>query len=109
MRSAGTHSKPPSPPDEPAGCRWPFRQNDPEWSQDVMWDRATVTALHRKYNRASGRAAESLLRKCEDGNTLANEGCLVASLAIVLSLLAPRQPFWTPRRLNTFAQKRMFY
>src|SRR5216683_5962748 len=92
-----------------AAVRWPYRQDDPAWKDDVMWSRAAVMDVHQRYNRASKTAASRLLRQFESGNTIDNEGCLVASLAMVLRLLARRGPYWTPRTLNRFARQRLYY
>jgi hypothetical protein len=87
----------------------PFRQSDPVWGKDLMWDRTKVMEVHRQYNGASRKEAEELLRKFPGDNTIANEGCLLTSLAMVLRLLAPRGRYWTPRTLNKFAFENLYY
>jgi hypothetical protein len=88
---------------------WPFRQDDPEWSADVMWDRGKVMEVHRRYNGKSAAQAKSLLRAFRAGNTIGNEGCLITCLAMVLRLLAAKGNGWTPKKLNHFAQDRLYY
>jgi hypothetical protein len=39
-----------------------YRQSDPAWGKDLMWDRAKVMEVHRHYNGASKAKAEGLLR-----------------------------------------------
>lgn len=90
----------------------PYRQNDPAWKSDLMWDRAKVIEVHQCYNGASRAQAEKLLyeyRGQNGGNTIGHEGCLLTSLAMVLRLLAPRGRRWTPRTLNKFAQENHYY
>jgi hypothetical protein len=89
--------------------RWPFRQDDPEWADDVMWDRDKVIDVHRRYNGASIAAAEGLLRRHDAGNIIATEGCLLTCLAMVLRLLAPNREHWTPRTLNRWAKRHLYY
>ena len=75
----------------------PYRQDDPTWGRQLMWDRAKVMEVHRRYNDASEQEASGLLRDFRgSGNTIANEGCLLTCLAMVLRLLAPRGKQWTP-------------
>lgn len=88
----------------------PYRQDDPTWGHDVMWDRDLVIKADTKLNGESRTQAESLMREFEDGNTIANEGCLITSMAMVLRLLSePGTKVWTPRNLNHEAQKRYYY
>jgi hypothetical protein len=87
----------------------PFRQSDPVWGKDLMWDRTKVMEVHRQYNGASRKEAEELLRKFPGDNTIANEGCLLTSLAMVLRLLVPQGKYGTPRRLNEFAFDNLYY
>lgn len=88
----------------------PYRQDDPRWKNDVMWDRARVIETQTKLNHRSRSEAEALLRKFEDGNTIGNEGCLLTCLAMVLHLLAPSDSeTWTPAVLNRKAQALNYY
>ena len=87
----------------------PYRQDDPTWGRELMWDRAKVMEVHRRYNDASEQEASGLLRDFRgSGNTIANEGCLLTCLAMVLRLLAPRGS-WTPGTLNKFARQGIYY
>lgn len=88
----------------------PFRQDDPRWAGDRMWDRDLVVKAHVQLNGRPRREAEALMREFEDGNTIGNEGCLLTCLAMVLRLLAPAaDPPWTPRTLNAAAHEACFY
>lgn len=89
--------------------QWPFRQNDQEWRNEPMWVQEKVAAVHQQYNGASLAAAQGLLHRYPEGNTIGHEGCLTTSLAMVLRLLGPASKGWTPRTLNQEAQKRLFY
>jgi len=72
-----------------------------------MWDRGKVMEVHRRYNGKN--AAQAMLRRFRAGNTIGNEGCLLTCLAMVLRLLAAQSNQWTPKRLNRFAQDRLYY
>jgi hypothetical protein len=87
----------------------PYRQFDPAWGKDLMWDRAKVIEVHRRYNGDSQAAAEELLHHYRGGNTIAKEGCLLTCLAMVLRLLRPRGRGTTPRALNKFAHQQHYY
>ena len=91
--------------------RWPFRQDDIEWKDIVMWDRNKVIGYHMLGNNKSYEEASELLHEFDDGNTIGNEGCLITSLAMVLHLLdeSEGENSWTPERLNTKAQKLGYY
>ncbi|HXG88039.1 MAG TPA: hypothetical protein VNJ02_06870 [Vicinamibacterales bacterium] len=91
--------------------RWPFRQDDPQWANELMWDRDQVIETHTRGNSASRRKARELLRKFKSGNTIGNEGCLLTSLAMVLRLLdqPDREPPWTPSVLNQRAHELLYY
>lgn len=86
---------------------WPLRQADPRWGDIVMWDRAKVIESHVRFNGATKPEADQLLRRFEDGNTIANEGCLLTCLAMVLRRLHNQS--WTPKKLNTYANNALFY
>lgn len=89
---------------------WPFRQDDPQWSSDLMWKRDDVMAVHQEYNHKAKAEASRLLRKFSDGNTIGNEGCLLTCLAMILRILDQRpKQNWSPRTLNTYAQKCRYY
>ena len=93
-----------------AGAKLPFRQDDPAWGKDLMWHRDLVVQAATKLNGASKAEAESLLREFEDGNNIANEGCMLSCLAMVLRLFEPAAaPAWTPASLNDIAQAYYFY
>jgi len=87
----------------------PFRQDDPRWAREVMWDRDAVIEVHTRFNEASKSCAESLLRsfKGTGGNTIGNEGCLISCLAMVLAHLC--EETWNPSLLNAEAIKRLYY
>lgn len=89
--------------------RWPFRQDDPAWAADLMWDRPAVMAAHQQFNHANKTEASQLLRHFRTGNTIGNEGCLLTSLAMVLRLLDQHPDRWSPKTLNAFAHKHLYY
>ena len=67
-------------------------------------------AVHQKYNHKTKAEASGLLREFGGGNTIGNEGCLLTCLAMILSILDRNQKQdWTPRTLNTYAQKQHYY
>ena len=87
----------------------PYRQDDPRWGNDLMWNRNKVirTAMSDGYSK---KQAASLIRKFPNGNTIGNEGCQLTCMAMVLRLLAPnRRPVWTPPRLNAQAHASLYY
>ena len=65
--------------------------------------------VHRRYNGATGAQASRPLRKFDSGNTIGKEGCQLAALAMVLRLLCAKGEYWTPRTLNQFAHKCLYY
>ena len=88
----------------------PYRQDDPVWAEDLMWDRDLVIEAAVDLNGETQADAEELLREFDDGNTIANEGCMLTSMAMVLRLLLPdARPRWTPRSLNKTAQDLYYY
>lgn len=88
----------------------PYRQDDPRWGREVMWDRDLVLRAATELNGESPEVAESLIREFEDGNTIANEGCMLTCLAMVLRLFAPdADPTWTPAALNELAHLFYYY
>lgn len=87
----------------------PYRQHDPKWGSDLMWDRSLVIKAATQLNGESKSDAESLLRAFDDGNNIANEGCLLSCLAMVLRLLAPQPKIWTPKNLNVAAHEAYYY
>jgi hypothetical protein len=94
--------------------KWPYRQDDPRWAEEPMWDRNKVIEVHTKYNGQSLKDAQKLLRFFDrsGGNTIENEGCLLTCLAMVLHLLHlnPIEPgCWNPSTLNQKAQERLYY
>lgn len=89
--------------------RWPYRQHDPLWNSDLMWEHETVISVGRFYNGFSKRKAQGFLWKYREGNTIGNEGCLITCLSMVLQLLYQDEGQWTPARLNTYAQQNLYY
>ncbi len=88
----------------------PYRQDDPRWKDEVMWDRKRVIQAHSRLNHRSLKEAQSLLREFDDGNTIGNEGCLLTCLAMVLQILLPSQAEpWTPSELNRQAHQLNYY
>ena len=88
----------------------PYRQDDPRWADDVMWDRDLVIEADTRLNGRPREHAAGLLRRFDDGNTIGNEGCLLTCLAMVLRLLGPaREEPWTPGTLNETAQELSYY
>lgn len=88
----------------------PFRQDDPAWGKDLMWDRNLVIQAATQLNGETKKDAEALLRKFPDGNNIANEGCQLTCLAMVLRLFdAAAKPAWTPGALNQTAQEYYYY
>jgi hypothetical protein len=74
-----------------------------------MWDRQAVMAVHQEYNHANKTEASRLLGRFRAGNTIGNEGCLLTSLAMVLRLLDQNPGRWSPKTLNVFAHKQLYY
>lgn len=76
-----------------------------------MWKRSAVIDAHMSGNGGSRSAAKLLLREFADGNTIANEGCLITCLAMVLHSLdmTPRRHAWTPKSVNESARKGLWY
>ncbi len=87
----------------------PYRQHDPKWGKDLMWNRSLVIKAATQLNGETKADAESLLREFDDGNNIANEGCMLACMAMVLRLLAPTPKLWTPKNLNAIAQQAYYY
>ena len=88
----------------------PYRQDDPRWTNDIMWDRDLVLQAAVELNGESPEDAEALMREFENGNTIGNEGCLLTCLAMVMRLLIPEaQPTWTPSLLNELAHYFYYY
>ncbi len=116
---ASTTSPTPCPPDLPQhpqgllsaeGVTFPFRQHDPAWGDEVMWDRDLVVQAAVELNGETRADAEGLMRAFPDGNTLANEGCEVTALAMALRLFQPNaSPPWTPSLLNEYAHYYYYY
>jgi hypothetical protein len=93
-----------------AGTKMPYRQADPAWGGDTMWDRELVVRAATELEGYTQAEAEQLLREFEDGNTIANEGCMLTCFAMILRLLVPTaSPAWTPRTLNVAAHERLYY
>ncbi len=93
-----------------AAAGMPYRQADPRWGGKPMWDRKLVIKADTTLNGQSRRDAAALLYPYKDGNTIANEGCMLTCLAMVMRLLAPAaKPSWTPATLNRAAQDAYYY
>ena len=93
-----------------AALRMPYRQDDPAWGRDVMWDRRLVIRTATQVNGMRASVAGGLLRQFPDGNTIANEGCQLTCFAMVLRMLQPQAATaWTPRTLNRAAQAALYY
>ena len=88
----------------------PYRQDDPRWGSDLMWDRDKVLRAAVELNGETSDDAAALMRAFPDGNTIGNEGCQLTCLAMALHLLMPDvdEP-WTPRVLNELAHAFYYY
>jgi hypothetical protein len=87
----------------------PFRQDDPDWGHLIMWDRDEVIRANIQGNGASLTDSQELLRKFSAGNTIANEGCQLTCLAMILHLLSEEGlEAWTPGRLHRESRERTF-
>ncbi len=95
---------------DPEALGLPYRQDDPTWGGDLMWDRDLVIQAATELEGMSAAAADALLRKFKTGNSIGNEGCQLTCFAMILALLAPypSDP-WTPRNLNVWAHKLLYY
>jgi hypothetical protein len=95
---------------DPEALGLPYRQDDPTWGDDLMWDRDLVIQAATELEGMSAADAEALLRKFKTGNSIGNEGCQLTCFAMVLALLAPypSDP-WTPRNLNVWAHRLLYY
>lgn len=92
------------------GAALPFRQHDPAWGEELMWDRDLVLRAAVELNGETRADAEGLMRAFDDGNNLSNEGCQVTALAMALRLFQPdATPPWTPSLLNEYAQYYYYY
>jgi hypothetical protein len=94
----------------PEALGLPYRQDDPTWADDLMWDRDLVIRADTELNGQSQQVAESLLRPFRNGNSIGNEGCMLTCFAMVLRMFDPLANVpWTPRKLNTIAQWLYYY
>jgi hypothetical protein len=80
-----------------AALRMPYRQDDPAWGRDVMWDRRLVTRTATQVNGMRASVAGGLLRQFPDGNTIANEGCQLTCFAMVLRMLQAQAALYYTR------------
>jgi hypothetical protein len=95
---------------DPEALGLPYRQNDPEWSRTLMWDRELVIRADTELNGQDPATSRQLLARYPAGNTIGNEGCMLTCLAMVMRLLADPAPEpWTPAKLNARAQARYYY
>lgn len=93
-----------------AGAKMPFRQDDPAWGKQLMWNRDLVIQAAVNLNGETKKDAEALLRKFPDGNNIANEGCQLTCLAMILRLFDPgADPPWDPGLLNDVAHAYYYY
>jgi len=93
-----------------AGLGMPYRQDDPVWSDDLMWDRELVIRAATELDGVPIGTARSLMRWFPNGNSIGNEGCMLTCLAMALRLLAPDALVaWTPRSLNRAAHELYYY
>ena len=98
------------PPVDAAKAGMPYRQDDPRWGSDLMWDRNLVIKAATELDGRPSAEAEALIREYPDGNNIANEGCQLTCIAMVLRLFDPQaSPTWTPATLNRAAQDAFYY
>ncbi len=101
---------PPLEPLDPKRAGLPYLQNDPRWGKDLMWDRSVVLDVAKQREGFTSAEASALMRQFPDGNNIANEGCQLTCLAMVLRLLDPtHRPNWTPGTLNEAAHEGLYY
>jgi len=88
----------------------PYRQDDQRWGSDLMWDRNLVLRAATELDGLSKADAAALIREYDDGNNIANEGCQLTCIAMVMRLFDPQaNPAWTPATLNDAAHKGFEY
>jgi len=98
------------PPLNAAAAGLPYRQDDPRWGSDPMWDRRLVIKAATELDGRSAAEAEHLIRQYADGNTIANDGCQLTCIAMALRLFDPHaDPTWTPATLNDAAHENFYY
>lgn len=98
------------PPLNPAAAGMPYRQDDPQWGSDLMWDRSLVVDVAKQQEGFTATEAHALMREFPDGNNIANEGCQLTCLAMVMRLLDPtHKPAWNPGTLNAAAHDGLYY
>jgi hypothetical protein len=87
----------------------PFRQDDPRWANEIMWNRKLVMECYNQYIKDSDDEAQELLRDLDNkgGNTIGNEGCLITCLAMVLHMLDGEK--WNPKKLHEKATELLYY
>jgi hypothetical protein len=89
---------------------FPFRQDDPKWALDLMWDRRLVIKIATTFNNESKSDANHLLREFKEGNTIGNEGCMLTCLAMILTFLSSSKGnIFSPKMLNIAAQELYYY
>ena len=62
---------------DPEALGLPYRQNDPEWSRTLMWDRELVIRADTELNGQDPAVSRQLLARYPAGNTIGNEGCML--------------------------------
>jgi hypothetical protein len=88
----------------------PYRQDDPRWGSDLMWDRRLVLRAATELDGRSAADAAQLIHQYPDGNNLANEGCQLTCISMVLRMFDPAaSPAWTPKTLNKAAHESFYY
>ena len=106
--SAG--AAPPAPPIDPIAAGLPYRQSDPRWRDDLMWDRDLVLRAATELDGVPEADAAALIREYDDGNNISNEGCQLTCIAMVMRLFDPQaDPAWTPGTLNRAAHEGFEY
>jgi hypothetical protein len=95
---------PQAPPIDAAAAGLPYRQSDPRWGSDLMWDRDLVLQAATELDGVPKADAAALIREYDDGNNISNEGCQLTCIAMVMRLFDPHaEPAWTPATLNRAA------
>ena len=101
---------PQAPPIDPAAAGLPYRQSDPRWGHDLMWDRDLVLRAATELDGVPRADAAALIHQYDDGNNISNEGCQLTCIAMVMRMFDPQaEPAWTPGTLNRAAHEGFEY